>query len=277
MRTKLASLIAILAIGIGIYGIYNNLNSKNEPVQNAVIEAEPQYVMVWRTTSDIPRGHPIDTGQVKREQILRNYALDQGVRSDVDLDFTPSTLLKRDIKKGELVLPEDQAKKSDPGYIDLLIGEGMEPYPLLVSRSNLVTGYIRPGIHVDILAVSSPKENLAGDSSKVIDFSGVNAKILLNGVKVLGIEEEGAEESEQISLKATSNSRDERRIAVVLEVRPHDIAMLSLAEKTMHLEVYRANSHDEPVYADVRNVIDNYSGVMELRGSSRQSTQGGEL
>ncbi|MDF5149551.1 hypothetical protein P3648_25800, partial [Vibrio parahaemolyticus] len=78
-------------------------------------------------------------------------------------------------------------------------------------------------------------------------------------------------------VKSNVSSDDEKQIVIVVEVEPSDIAKLSIAQKTMYLEVYRTHQYQEPVFAEVRDVIGNYSGVAELRGSSRQSAQGEEL
>ncbi|ABU72301.1 hypothetical protein [Vibrio campbellii] len=78
-------------------------------------------------------------------------------------------------------------------------------------------------------------------------------------------------------VKSNVSSEDDHQIVIVVEVDPSEIAKLSIAQKTMHLEVYRSHRYKEPVFAEVRDVIGNYSGVTELRGSARQSAQGEEL
>ncbi|MDN2480398.1 Flp pilus assembly protein CpaB [Vibrio agarivorans] len=280
MKRGLALVIALVAIVMGAFGIYSNLNKQEAPVQVAGVNEAEVYIQVWRAVSGLERGSALEATLVKREQVLRNVALEEGIRSDIELDFSPSTLLNTNVESGSLVLPEYQTKKGEPGYIDLLISEGKEPYPLMVSRTNLISGYIRPGIHVDVLSISSPKENLSGELKNQIEFNGVNASLLLQNVKVLGIPSEEGDESSQnanSSVRAEVPSEDEEQVVVIVEIDPREIARVSLAEKTMHLEVYRSNDYGEPVYADVRNVIENYSGVSELRGSKRQAVQGDEL
>ncbi|WP_045495453.1 Flp pilus assembly protein CpaB [Vibrio hyugaensis] len=281
MRSRLALFVAFLAVFVGGLGIFHNITStqnqnktseENRPVRSAIDDI--QYIQVWRAATDLERGIPIDVNNVKREQLQLNIALEEGISSDIKLDFSPSTLLNKSIKQGQLVLPEYQVNETDPRYIDLLITEGMEPYSLLVSTSNLVQGYIRPGTYVDLLAVSSPQENLADEDNDAIDFSGVNAQLILQNVKVLSI---GGSSQEESSVQSNVSSEDEHQVVIVVEVRPQAIARLSIAQKTMHLEVYRSHRYKEPIFAEVRDVIGNYSGVTELRGSSRQSAQGEEL
>lgn len=283
MRYRLAMIVAIFALLVGGFGIYNNALNQNKSGQSVVSqqkESSPTredvvYVTTWRANGDLARGEPISVESVKREQLPINIALDEGISTDIQLDFSPSTLLNTNIEKGQLVLPEHQTSENDPGYIDLLITEGMEPYPMLVSSANLVKGYIRPGTVVDVLAISSPNENLSSERTGSIEFNGLKANLLLQNVKVLSVSDLVTEEDAK--LQARSSTDDEQHVLVVVEVDPADIARISIAQKTMHLEVYRSHKYDKPIYAEVRNVIDNYTGVSELRGSSRQSKQGEEL
>lgn len=273
MRSRLAIIIAVFAIGLGIYGIVLQPNKGQQVEKVSSAEKEAVYVQLWRAKQDLERGTPISAEQVVREQVILNIALEQGVRNDIELDFSPSTLLNRDIERGSLVLPEFQVSKGSAGYIDLLIAEGKEPFPLQVSRENLVEGYIRPGVFVDILAISSPQDNLS-DEEEAIEYTGVHAQHLLRNAKVLGVEQS---EDSDAPIRAGTQASQENEIIIILEIDPVDIAKLSIAEKTMHLEIYRSYEYDKPVKADVRNVIENYSGVSELRGSSRLSNQGDEL
>ncbi|WP_045480362.1 Flp pilus assembly protein CpaB [Vibrio owensii] len=281
MRSRLALFVAFLAVLVGGVGIFHNITSTQN--QNAIAEVnhpaksvidDVQYIQVWRAAVDLERGTPIDINNVEREQLQLNIALEEGISSDIKLDFSPSTLLNKNIKQGQLVLPEYQVNESDPRYIDLLITEGMEPYSLLVSTRNLVQGYIRPGTYVDLLAVSSPQENLADEDNDAIDFSGVNAQLILQNVKVLSI---GGATQDEDAVQSNVSSEDEHQVVIVVEVVPQAIARLSIAQKTMHLEVYRSHKYKEPIFAEVRDVIGNYSGVTELRGSTRQTAQGEEL
>ncbi|MCG9658676.1 hypothetical protein VME0621_03945 [Vibrio mediterranei] len=280
MKSKIIFAVAFLAILIGVLGIYSTMN---KPLQNPVVEekqvvtptveSKAEYVTVWRSTEPISRGEPIDTTKVKREQLLLTAALDEGIRSDVELDFDPTTLFNSPVSAGQLILPEMLTKKDAPGYIDLLVTEGMTLYPLVVSSKNLISDFIRPGEHIDILTVSSPSDNLSGKREKPIKFRGVTATLFLQNVKVLNM---GG--SEEQSVKPVSENKEDGFTTIIIEIPPEEVARLALAQRTMHLEVYRSREYQEPVYADVRNVMDNYVGVEELRGSpSENSRFGGDL
>ncbi|GAL31486.1 Flp pilus assembly protein RcpC/CpaB [Vibrio variabilis] len=200
-------------------------------------------------------------------------ALDEGVRSDVELDFNPSTLFNTDLKVGELVMPQHLTKESDPGYIDLLVTDGMTLYPLIVSNKNLISDFIRPGEYIDILTVSSPNSNLSGAREKPIRFRGVTASLFLQNVKVLNL----GKTDDKDKVRAVAGKNEDGFTTIIIEIPPTEVARLALAQRTMHLEVYRSREYTEPVYADVSNVMDNYFGIQEMRGSSSRDGRRGDL
>lgn len=281
MRSRIIVFVALAAILVGAYGVYDSMvASRDSQPKVAVQEPEvrvsndsPEYITVWRLNRDTQRGEPLTNDLVKREQLVLTEALDQGLRADVDLDFNPSTLINSDLKAGQLIQPEHLTKESDPGYIDLLVTEGMTLYPLTVSNKNLISDYIRPGGYIDILTVSSPNSNLSASTDKPIRFRGVTASLFLKGVRVLNI---GAVEDDQ-AIKPVADKNEDGFTTLIIEIPPTEVARLALAQRTMHLEVYRSRDYEEPVYADVSNVMDNYFGIEEMRGSNSKEGRRGEL
>ena len=140
----------------------------------------------------------------------------------------------------------------------------MTLYPLEVSDQNLINDYIRPGSYIDILTVSSPNDNLAKNIDKPKRFKGLKASMFLKHVKVLNI---GGDDEDDSSVTARSPINEDGLTTVVVEVKPDDLAKLALAQRTMHIEIYRSQTYNKPEYAEVRNVIDNYTGIEELRGN----------
>jgi pilus assembly protein CpaB len=54
----------------------------------------------------------------------------------------------------------------------------------------------------------------------------------------------------------------------VIEVTPDDLAKLSLAQRTMYLEIYRSQHYLKNPDIQINDIIRGYNGVTELRGSS---------
>ncbi|AUW06527.1 CpaB family Flp pilus assembly protein [Vibrio campbellii] len=266
MRSRLVLLVAIVALIVGALGVIDLFKSDPQPIAAAAVveNTNEEYVAVWMTTEAYEKGHAISAQGVVKQQLPLNEALALGVREDAQISFSPSILLNRSLDLGDVVLPEYQVSPGQPGYIDLLVTEGMTLYPLEVSDQNLINDYIRPGSFIDILTVSSPNDNLAQNIDKPKRFKGVKASMFLKHVKVLNIGDDAKGDS---SVTARSPSKENGLTTVVIEVKPDDLAKLALAQRTMHIEIYRSQTYNKPEYAEVRNVIDNYTGIEELRGN----------
>ncbi|MFM2642460.1 RcpC/CpaB family pilus assembly protein [Vibrio chagasii] len=266
MRSRLVLLVAIAALIIGALGVIDLFKSEPKPTttDEVVAEKSEKHVGVWISTESFEKGHAINAQGVVKQQLPLSEALTLGVREDAQISFSPSILLSRNLKAGDVVLPEYQVSPGKPGYIDLLVTEGMTLYPLKVSDKNLINDYIRPGSFIDVLTVSSPNANLAGNIDKPKRFRGVKASMFLKHVKVLNI---GNDDTGDSSITARSPSKEDGLTTVVIEVSPDELPKLALAQRTMHIEIYRSQHYLQPEFAEVRNIIDNYTGIVELRGN----------
>ncbi|MCL9774879.1 RcpC/CpaB family pilus assembly protein [Vibrio methylphosphonaticus] len=267
MRSRIVLLIASIALIIGVVGLVDLMKKApvqvktNEPVINV---AEERHVTVWKAINPIVKGKPISIELVKKTQLPLSEALKFGIKNDTKVDFDPSTLTNTDIHQGAIIMPEYQTSRTQPGYIDLLITNGMTLYPLQVSDKNLINDYIRPGGYVDVLTVSSPNINLAANADKPKRFKGVKASMFLKHVKVLSVDD--GDDSDVISARASV--KEKGMTTIVIEVHPDDLARLALAQRTMHIEIYRSQTYQKPTYAEVRSIMDNYVGVEEFRGNT---------
>ncbi|MEZ9425428.1 Flp pilus assembly protein CpaB [Vibrio lentus] len=266
MRSRLVLLVAIAVLIVGALGVVDLFKSEPQSTTTAEVveEKNEEHVAVWMTTEPYEKGRAIDAQGVVKQQLPLSEALTLGVREDAQISFSPSILLNRSLNAGEVVLPEYQVTPDQPGYIDLLITEGMTLYPLKVSDKNLINDYIRPGTSIDILTVSSPNDNLAGIIDKPKRFRGVKASMFLKNVKVLNIGNDATGDS---SITARAPSKEDGLTTVVIEVSPDELPKLALAQRTMHIEIYRSQTYTQPEFAEVRNIIDNYTGIAELRGN----------
>ncbi len=107
MRSRIGMVFALLALLVGGIGLYNHMTAQpqqqNPTVSQPSNSDEPQahYVQVWRAKSNLERGTPIEIDDVQKEQMLLNIALEEGINSDIKLDFSPSTLLSKNIEAGK--------------------------------------------------------------------------------------------------------------------------------------------------------------------------------
>ncbi|SGZ02061.1 Putative uncharacterized protein [Moritella viscosa] len=274
MNSKIIFIVAFLAIVSGIYGVVDILFLMTEKVEKSVASSElpakeGRYVTVWRAKESLVKGEPLTSAMVKREQVPLSEALTLGIKQDVVLDFEPSTLINTAVNAGDLVFVEQQTRKDQPGYLDLLIIDGMTLYPLTISSKNLIAGYIQPGDSIDIMAISSPKINLSNTTNELEMFQGVTANLLLAKVRVMSVNKN---DSDIINPQMSSDGNSE--VTIVIEVKPDDLGRLALAQRTVYLEIVRSQTYQQPPSADVSDIVPNYNGVIELRGSGNSSFEG---
>lgn len=273
MNSRVIFIIAFLAVITGIYGVADTLFDTTEsttPTAEMPTSGEAIYVTFWRAKTDVHKGETLSAEAVEREQITLNDALALGFKQDITLSFEPTTLMNTIVKAGELIFPEYQTAKDQPGYLDLLIRDGMTLYPLTISSKNLIAGYIKPGDHIDIMAISSPKTNLSNTTNQLEAFEGVKATLLFAQIRVMSV---GNSDSEAINPQVNNNGDSESTI--VIEVKPDDLARLSLAQRTMYLEIVRSQQYQRQPEANVSDIVPNYSGIIELRGNENRNL--GEL
>lgn len=274
MNSKIIFVVAFLAIVSGIYGVVDILflTTEKAETQEALLDTvvkEERYITLWRAKQPLLKGVSLTSAMVIREQVPLNEALTWGVKQDVTLDFQPSTLMNTQVNLGELVFIDYQTRKDQAGYLDLLIMDGMTLYPLTISSKNLISGYIKPGDSIDIMAISSPVTNLSNTTSELEEFQGVSASLLLDKVRVMSVNKS---DSEVINPQMSSDGSSE--LTIVIEVKPDDLGRLALAQRTMYLEIVRSQVYQHRPYADVSDIVPNYNGVIELRGSNSSSVEG---
>ena len=279
MNPKVIFIIAFVAVLIGIYGIADTLLSSNTPtpqlqtpVQSSPILAKKQQSFtVWRAKQDLRRGEPISLDKLSRELVEAEQAFSLGVKRDVKLDFDPTVLLTSDIKMGELVFSEHQISPSDASYVKFLTRPDRVLYPLTIATKNLINNYIQPGDRIDIMAVTSPKQSLANPVKAITQFKGVKASLLMQHIRVVSIDASTIAQLTKTETKAKQAKENNHETTIVIEIKPDDIAKLSLAQRTIYLEIYPSQSYGRRPAVKMSDIIENYSGIVELRGAKQAS------
>lgn len=269
-NSKLIFIIAFIAVLTGLYGVADKLLSSPEAVVRPVSDNEASITYtLWQVKKTMSKGTFLTLSDLKRVQLGEKKALALGINADVDLKLDSQTLTNTALNTDQYVFPEQLSQPGDSGYLSLIAREGMTLYSLTVATKNLIKNYILPGDDIDILVVSSPEHNLASSSHRIEDFVGLRASLLMKKVRVISI---GDTESGDVTPKVKSSSKEETQI--VIEVAPDDLARLTLAQRTMHIEVHPSQNYGLNPEADVSDVITNYTGVVELRGAAESNVGG---
>ncbi|BDY04212.1 Flp pilus assembly protein CpaB [Ferrimonas sp. YFM] len=264
MSSKVTYLIAFLAVIFGLYGILDLVSGNGEPATPP--PPEVKMVTLWQASSAIAEGEAVSGSILTRVTLTQEEAAQLGANEDISLTLTPATLAARNIDDGEWVFPEQLSQPGQPGYLDLLTTEGMVLYPLTISATNLVDNYIHPGDYIDILTVSSPHTNLSNATAELTQFTGVRAGLLMQQVRVMALDSQSDN-----GVKPKVGINGELETTVVIEVAPQAVSRLSLAQRTMFIEIYRSQRQHPIPDADVSDIIANYTGIKELRGGDDDS------
>ncbi|WP_241901909.1 RcpC/CpaB family pilus assembly protein [Vibrio breoganii] len=251
-------------------------NAKKQ-VQAQVEEKKEVKFVLWRSKQELSRGEVVTNNKLERVVLPELEANALGVNSDVNVGLVQDSRANHNIPAGEYVFPEMFTSPDKAGYLDLLASEGAILYPLPISTINLINNYIRPGDMVDIISVSSPLTNLADTGARITQFQGVKARTIKRGVKVLAFEQKPVDPKEQqaqsgSTISARVSAQGNSKTTVIIEVEPEFVSKLSLAQRTMHLEIYRSQVTGEIPSANMSDVIENYQGIRELRGAETQTT-----
>lgn len=270
-NSKLIIAVLFVAVLLLVFGAVDFLRPTQTIIQAAPVEAPPeQQFTVWQLEQEAYRGDYTKELPLKRVVLKASEAHAHGINSDVLPELLNTTILRHDKPASSYLYPHDVVQVGDEDYIDFLITPGKAVYPLTISSANLIDGFIRPGDHIDVLAVSSPNDNLASNQN-VKKFNGVKAQMLLEKIKVLSVGDHKTNKktasSETNRLSARQDQTSDSRVTIVVEVEPKWIPKVTLAQRTMHLEVYKSQAATMASSTYVSDVIDNYTGVIEMRGS----------
>ncbi|MEC4725704.1 pilus assembly protein CpaB [Shewanella sp. D64] len=274
INSKLIFTVAFIALLTGLYGVADKLLSTPEAVaQPASIEELPTTYVLWQVKASHNKGSTLSLADVQKVQLGEKEAQTLGINADVELNLGSQTLLNSSLVAGQYLFPEQLTHPGELGYLSLITREGMTLYPLSVATNNMIQDYIRPGDEIDIMTLSSPEYNLANDTQHLDDFSGLRASILMKKVRVISVVSAGlGAKSSGVNPSMKSSSKAETRI--VIEVYPDDLPRLTLAQRTMHIEVYHSQTYGGKPEVGVSDVIKNYTGVVELRGASANNIGG---
>ncbi|GEA60667.1 Flp pilus assembly protein CpaB [Vibrio comitans] len=280
MNSRVIFFISFICISIGLFVLFKNVSARTEDNEQQkqdayVSESVERQLVLWKANRHIERGQQVTKGDFNRIEVNESDAHKIAVFSDVQLLIESDTLANKTIAKDEWVFANFLTNPDDGGYLDLLASEGMILYPLPISTSNLINNYIRSGDFVDIVSVSSPEVNLADQDARISQFRGVTAGTIIRNVKVLAFEQNTVEDDGKSVSKTTisprMSSKNDSKTIVVLEIEPEFVSKLSLAQRTMHLEMYRSHANSIIPMANMTDVIENYQGIRELRGTESET------
>ncbi|WP_068716626.1 Flp pilus assembly protein CpaB [Vibrio tritonius] len=259
MNIKLMIAIAVIAIGVGVYGI--NHKKIIPPEAPPKVVKKERLVSVLIAKSDIIRGELLTRDNTKFEKWPEAEADRKGVQEDMVIDFKQAPIATTDFVKGELIVKRQFITENDINYIDFIIKPNKVPFPIEVEADSIVGGVVLTYGYVDILALASNSQNLANDSS-IKNFKDVSLTPVLTNIRVLKITHDNKVIKDKDSARV--------KTTLILELSTKQVATLSIARRISKLEVHKSikNASYEELSANAGDVLESYHAIKEFRASS---------
>lgn len=262
MRQNMILLIAFISIAIGLFGISESYFNPKETETEAKIEVqEESKITVWLMKEPLKEGEQITLANVYKKQIVESKANEVGIYQDVEIEIKPGDVVRQDFARDDYFTQQSIVNKKSPEYIDLILKQGMVPYPFATNISTVYGGVIDVGDYIDVISLTSLEQNFA-DNERVDSYRSVSVSPLLTAVRILAVEDVG-------------KSIDKNNVTLVLELSRSDIAKMVIAKRVSQLEVHKSSiesfgGHNLSVHkADTGDVLPDYFSVTELRGKER--------
>ncbi|MCG3733472.1 Flp pilus assembly protein CpaB [Vibrio cincinnatiensis] len=260
MNPKLTLLVAVFAISVGIYGLMQEGVSEDQSIETvSSVEQEKKNCKVYLARELISKGQPVYQENWKIEIWPEEQCYSAGLDQDMSMDMTGENsrrFARRVIEAGDVLYNSLFVTPESPDYLDYLVNGNRVPYPIEIETRSIVGGIIYPGTYVDILALSSQKQNLANDS-KVSQSSLQNLILspIMTKVKVLKL--------------AESEKKDENKSILILELTRKQVATLIIAQKIAQLAVHKSTDsiQTEDLSANTADVLADFHSIKEFRAT----------
>ena len=142
----------------------------------------------------------------------------------VDPKAREPRIVLRSMVAGEPILPGKVSGTGQKAILSTVIDPSMRATTVRVNDVNGVAGFVQPGDHVDVLLTRTKDE----------DKKHPKIDILLQNVKVLGVDQQASDQKEKASVAK----------AVTLELSPEDTQKVTLAASIGSLSLALRNSAD---------------------------------
>ncbi|MZI96011.1 Flp pilus assembly protein CpaB [Vibrio sp. CAIM 722] len=258
MNIKLVSVFAVIAIGVGVYGVIGQKQPQPHPETQV---KEEKKLTVYLTKSDLKKGHVLTRSDVYLEKWPESKANKYGLDDNLVVNFSGRPLVRRDINSDKLLYRDSLIYQQDPEYVDFVVKPGLIPFPIETNSDAIVGGVIHANSKVDILALASTSQNLANDHS-VNTYKGVSLTPVLMNIKVLKLTTEKVKNKDQ--------RVNHEKTALILELTPKEVATLTIAKRIAQIEVHLAvkNATAKQLSANAGDVLESYHAVTEFRAAS---------
>ncbi|KIP70335.1 pilus assembly protein CpaB [Vibrio harveyi] len=266
MNSKVILVLAAIAISVGLYGV-----TQSQPtapvVQTQQPKKEEKKFKVWTLKRDLKRGEALQRRDLVIEYLTESQAAQQGIDSDIKLDWSKRLIAVEALNQGEWVTKEVLTSPGESDYLSTMAKPGYAPFNITVPGDDVVGGTIAVGDLVDISVISTMDQNLSADNT-VSDIEHLTMTPLIAQVPVLYM-------ISKQRLVSTLTDQKTTDVTLVLQVTNRQLAKLSVAKRIAEITVHKsigeqfvdqlhANSSDVIRFADERQTTKTQS-IKEYR------------
>ena len=261
MRSKIIMSIALIVILISLYSLSGLLLPKEIAKSIQPAQAPEQSYKVWFAKRDLPVGEKLQRADLQIKIIAEKEAFSLGISHDVTFEIIKDAVWNNHIAKGAVVTQDLLTLPDDDGYVDLVIADNRVPFVLEVNQSSIIGGFISYGSVVDVLALSSIKQNLANEE-RVSFYKELSVSPVLMGIRVLKIDTN--------SLANMGHNNASNKVTLVLELTRKQVAILTIAKKIAELEIHKSVGKylGSELEANSGDVLANFKAITEYRADT---------
>jgi len=228
LRSVIITMVGMGLAGASLYASQELLRIK--PATASIDSQSPALVRVVVAAQEIPFGSVID-GSVLTTIQWPAEAVPPGVFSEYSAllpeDINKPRRAKRAMAQGELILQSKVSELGEKVTITQTLAPGNRAMAIRVNAQTSVGGFVTPGDVVDVVLTTT-------------DGGGLKALTILQGIRIVGVDQEAGEFSESASIAKT----------VTVEVTPEQGQKLALAQRagTLSLSLRSLeNQADKPI------------------------------
>ncbi|MFA0412219.1 Flp pilus assembly protein CpaB [Vibrio renipiscarius] len=261
MRSKLFIFIAMMAIGVGVFGLLSPNESTAVVAEVKTVEKPAVLYKIYRIAkSQVKKGQVVNPSDLEIVTISESEAHSLGFDDDALFDYESGSVYKRDFFKGDIFNLSYIAEPSSPEYIDTVISKNNVPYPVKVSLDSIIGGVISSGDNIDILALTGDfaiNSELSPQNKEQISLTPI-----LTNIRVLKVEQDAP-------FISRSGNSEQMENYLIVELDRKQVALLTIAKKIAQIEVHKSIGNYLPneIQANSGDVLPDFKAIKELRAS----------
>lgn len=234
----------VLMVGLGLAGFAVYM-AKNyiQGYQAQLAHERAQRAPQIETVDVIVANEPLQYGQTLEPNMVRmakfpKNSLPEGYFTKADALFPNKNeekrMIRRAMEKNEAVLKSKITKPGEAAGIATSLGPGMRAFAIKVDVASGVSGFLRPGDHVDVYWTG----HVRGDGVRTEgDSVGEVTKLIQTGVRLIAIDQMSDENTTRAIIART----------VTVAAKPQEVAALAQAQATGRLALSLVGVRDETV------------------------------